>query len=364
MKRYLPFLMMLPLGMYAYACSSNSSDDGGGTNPPGSSGDPNPGGSSGNPNPGSSGNPNPGPGTDDPNQNPIDGIDPPKSILQTDTYTDGPVWHAGEKVLFYTAPYGGGGVFRMRTDGSSRKVRDGLTTDGTNVQIGNTVDMAGNLITIDYLEITRASAAIDGGAPAMIANGFNNPANNIYQKFDSLNDAVVRKDGTIYVTDPGYAVPAPGATANRIYRILPDNTVTVADSFDDVPRPNGIALSPDQTELYIGFGQPATAAGFPFIRKYHVGEDGSLGEYSKWVDVDPAESMPDGIEVDTHGNVYVATAQGINVYKPDATKLGVIAVPEQPTGMAFGGEDMKTLYITTTGANIWQTKVKVAGIAQ
>lgn len=359
MKRYLPFLMMLPLGMYAYACSSNSSDDGGGTNPPGSSGNPDPG-SSGNPNPGgSSGNPNPGPGTDDPNQNPIDGIDAPKVLYQVDTYTDGPIWSADQKVFFYTAPYGGGGVYRMRTDASIRKVRDGFvgSTDG-NVQIGNTIDKAGNLITIDALDVVRASAALDAGAPEVIANGFNNGA--VFQKFDSLNDAVVGKDGSIYVTDPGYT---PTVVSNRIYRIAPDKTVTVLDAFDDVPRPNGIAFSPDQSELYVGFGQPAGTT-LPFVRKYHMNDDGTLGEASRWVDIDPLDSSPDGIEVDTHGNVYVATKQGIIVYKPDATKIGIIAVPEVPTGMAFGGDDMKTLFITSQGASIWTTKVKVAGIAQ
>ncbi|AKU99250.1 Gluconolactonase [Labilithrix luteola] len=357
MKRYLPFLLMLPLGMYAYACSSNSSDNGGGTtNPPG--GEP-PGGSSGNPNPpGSSGNPNPGPGTDDPNQNPIDGIDQVKVILTTNEYTDGPIWHAGQKFLFFTTPLGASALYRMRADGTVKKIRDGSTTEA-NPMNTNTVDPAGNLVTIDALDVVRASAVGDAGAPEMVANGFVDKGT--FQKFDSLKNGVVMKDGSMFLTDPGYGLNT--LTANRIYRVAPDKTVTVMDSFEDIPRPTGLALNPDQTEVYVGFTQPM-AGTLPYIRKYHVNEDGTLGESGKWVDIDPETSTPDGIEVDTHGNVYVATAQGINVYKSDATKIGVIAVPEQPTGMAFGGDDMKTLYITTQGINIWQVKLKVAGIAQ
>ena len=58
-------------------------------------------------------------------------------------------------------------------------------------------------------------------------------------------------------------------------------------------------------------------------------------------------------------------AKGIKITSlEDGTKIGIVAVPEQPTGMAFGGPDLKSLYITTQGTKIWQVDVKVPGIAQ
>jgi gluconolactonase len=189
---------------------------------------------------------------------------------------------------------------------------------------------------------------LDGGAPA--GDG----------TFDTLNDVVARKDGTLYVTDPGYfATPV----ANRIYRIDPSGVVQVVEAFDDVPRPNGIALSPDEKTLYVGFAAPVQGT-LPFIRKYIVNDDGTLGEWTKFADIGPGDSTPDGLAVDTVGNVYVATRAGVEVFKPGGQSWGVIPIPEKPTGMTFGGPDMTTLYVTTEGVKIWQLKAKLAGISQ
>lgn len=358
MKRILPLMLVIPIAAYAYACSNKSEDPAPPTDPS-TPGDPDPG--TGNPDPGT-GNPDPGtgnpdPGTTDPNANPIEGIAEAKPILQTDAFTDGPIWHEAQGVLFFATPLGNGALYRMRPDGSAKKVRDGDPASGS-IPIGNTVDKAGNLINIMSQNIVRGGAAVDAGALETIANGWTN--NTVFQKFDTLNDAVVRDDGVMFVTDPGYfGTPV----ANRIFRVAADKTVTVADAFEDVPRPNGIAFMPGQTELLVGFSQPMEGT-MPYIRKYHLNEDGTLGEAAKFIDVDPADSAPDGIEVDTSGNIYVATKAGIAVYKNDGTKLGVVPVPEVPTGMAFGNKDMKSLYVTTQGTRIWELRVNVPGIAQ
>ena len=86
----------------------------------------------------------------------------------------------------------------------------------------------------------------------------------------------------------------------------------------------------------------------------------TIGEKSESFDDVPRH----GVEVDQAGNVYVAAKAGIRVFKSDATKIGVVAVPEQPTAMGFGGKDLKTLYITTTGSKIFSITVNVPGIVQ
>ena len=363
MKRILPLLLVLSLGATAFGCKNKNDDDNTGT--PGTGGE-----QPGTGEPGAPGTPG-APTAEEANTNPVDGLEAPTAILEAGAFTDGPVWHAGMGVLFFTTPLGNGALFRMLPDGRVLKVREGVNTEGTQ-PIGNTVSPTGEIVTVEAKRVVRS--APEGGAPTVIAVQYTGadapppdplnpnapPPAAATGAFDTLNDVVARKDGTLYVTDPGYfATPA----ANRIYRIDPAGTVQVVEAFDDVPRPNGIALAPDEKTLYVGFAAPI-AGTLPFIRKYIVNEDGTLGEWTKFVDIGPGDSSPDGLAVDKVGNVYVATRAGIEVFKPDGTVWGTIAVPEKPTGLTFGGEDMKTLYITTEGVKVWQLKAKLAGLSQ
>lgn len=352
MKRTLPFLLVLPLLAAGYACSSSDSGGDG----PAATQDPNDPG-----NPGGPGGPGgPGePGGDELSRNPIEGIAPAKAVLETGAFTDGPVWHAELGLLFFTAPLGEGALYRMLPDGRVLRVREGARALGT-TPIANTVAANGDLVTVEAKRIVRGYPGPDGGEPVVVATGFAGGGDAGAGQFDTLNDVVVRKDGTMYVTDPGYfAEPI----ANRIYRISPQGQVQVVEAFEDVPRPNGIALSPDEKTLYVGFTQPMQGT-LPFVRQYIVNDDGTLGEWTKFVDVEPADSTPDGLAVDKAGNVYVAVKGGIEVFKSDGAKVGRVDVPEKPTGLAFGGEEMKTLYVTTEGVKLWELEVNVPGIAQ
>ena len=350
MKRHLSLLLVLPIGLYA-ACASKSGDpqSGGGEQAPGTG------------QPAASGGPatpaGPGATPGDMTKSPIEGIAPAKIALDTGAFTSGPIWSAKESVLFFTTPLGQGGLYRMRPDGTATKVLDGDATTGTQ-PIGNTIDKSGNLFTIEAKRIMKGGVAADAGAPTAIAMGYDDGDAGT-AGFDTLKDAVVGANGTIYATDPGYfAAPV----ANRIYRITPQGKVVVVETFEDVPRPNGVALTPDGKGLYVGFSQPVQGTK-PFVRKYVVNADGTLGANAKFLDLDN-DTQPDGIEVDQAGNVFIATKGGIAVFKSDATKIGVVAVPEQPTGMAFAGKDLKTLYVTTQGTRIFELTVNIAGIVQ
>jgi gluconolactonase len=349
MKRYLSLLLVLPVGVFA-ACSSNGTSAP--NNGPAAVGtvqtnDPNA--------PAAPGGPTAT--SDELAKNPIEGIAAAKLTLDTGAATDGAIWSVKEGVLFFTTPLGEGGLYRMLPDGTTTKVRAGNPATGA-VPIGNTIDKAGNLITIEAKRIMRGGAAADAGAPMPFATGYPDVDAGV-APFDTLKGGVVSADGNVYATDPGYFV-AP--VANRIYRITPAGKVTVVEAFENVPRPNGIALTPDGKGLYVGFTQPETGIK-PYVRRYVVNADGSVGGQVKFVDLD-MDTQPDGVEVDQAGNVFVATKSGIVVFKSDGTKLGVVPVPEQPTGMAYGGKDLKTLYITTLGTKIFELTLNVPGIVQ
>jgi len=291
-------------------------------------------------------------------KNPIQGVGTAKVLIDTGSYTDGPVWHAGENVLFFTVPIGDGdvpGLYRVRPDGSAMKVRGG-TIKGGDVPIGNAVDGNGALVTAEAKRLVRGAPNAE---PAVVATGY--PSEKGTSPFDTLNDVVVHKNGSMYVSDPGYfAEPPP--QANRLYRIGADGVVTVADTFQDVPRPNGVALSPDQKILYVAFERPPAGIK-PYVEKYFLKDDGTLAEHSHFAELE-IDASPDGVEVDKAGNVYVANKAGVTVFKADGKKIGNVAIPEQPTGIAFGGTDLKTLYVTTQGTKIYSVKVNVTGINQ
>lgn len=363
MKRILPLLMALPLGIYA--CSDDSSDSGTqapGTETPGTETPGTPG------TPGGPGGPG-APTADELTMNPTEGVAPAASVAQPNQFTDGPVWSAALGVLFFSTPLSDYGVFRMKPDGSILKIRN---NDVNTPPIGNTLNAAGELITVEAKRILRAPADGQNVDPTVIATSWSGgvppPPNDAGQPqgdgtFDTLNDVVARKDGTLYVTDPGYF--AQGFFQNRIYRVDPAGAVQVVEAFNDAPRPNGIALSPDEKALYVGFEKPIQGTP-PFIRKYNVNDDGTLGEWIKFADLTP-DSGPDGLAVDRVGNVYVAMNGGIQVHKPTGEVWGMITLADatqKPTGLTFGGADLKTLYVTTDKSNIFAVSAKIPGLSQ
>lgn len=161
--------------------------------------------------------------------------------------------------------------------------------------------------------------------------------------FNSPNDVVVAKDGAIYFTDPVYGSfqgvrPAP-KLRNQVYRFDPYTNVTrvVADGFT---RPNGVAFNTDQSILYItdtgsiiGDGTldlqgPAT------VYAYNVRPDGNLA--NSRVFAYTTNGVPDGVKIDTNGNLYTGEGDGIAVYNPKGDLIGKILVTGGCSNFAIG----------------------------
>ena len=169
------------------------------------------------------------------------------------------------------------------------------------------------------------------------------------KKYNSPNDACFAKDGTMYFTDPPYGLPAGADDPTRetdysgVYRVAKDGTVTLID--DELERPNGIALSPDEKTLYVANSHGPRA----IWMAYPLNEDGTVTSKKVFHDVTEQvgkrKGMPDGLKVDGSGTVFATAPGGVWVFTPEGEHLGTIVTEQFASNVALS-PDEKTLYIT------------------
>ena len=170
-------------------------------------------------------------------------------------------------------------------------------------------------------------------------------------RLNSPNDVVVAADGAIWFTDPSYGIQKPeeGHPGEEEYgdrHVLRLDPVTglARPVVIDVDSPNGLAFSPDGSLLYV-----ADSAGPErghAIHVYDVVDGGRAKNGRVFVEVEPG--VPDGIRVDTDGNVWSSSGSGLQVYSPQGEVLLEVPVPEPMANLCFGGEDGTTLYIAAS----------------
>ncbi len=167
------------------------------------------------------------------------------------------------------------------------------------------------------------------------------------KRFSSPNDLVFKSDGALYITDPPYGLvkqdqdPTKEIKFNGVYRYA-DGKVTPV--IRDLTRPNGIAFSPDEKYLYISNSDEKHKVWM----RYQVQPDGSVKDGKLIFDAtgEKDSGNPDGMKVDSQGNLYCAGPGGLWIFSPDGKHLGTIKPGETPANCNWGGPDRKTLYIT------------------
>lgn len=183
--------------------------------------------------------------------------------------------------------------------------------------------------------------------------------------FVGPNDVTIDGKGRLYFTDlPGgavYRIDAPG----RVERIL---------ATPEIQQPNGIQISPDDKQLYLVESNRAEG-GARMIRAYDLRPDGTVGNMRVHYNFYPGRSA-DGISIDTQGNLYASagmsqprgssetldTKTGVYVISPQGKLIKFVPIPEDLiTNNAFGGSDMKTLYVTA-GKTLYKIPTEIAGL--
>lgn len=171
------------------------------------------------------------------------------------------------------------------------------------------------------------------------------------RKFSSPNDVIRMKNGVMFFTDPPYgfkkfdAAPEKEQPFNGVYRRAADGTVTVIEK--ELVRPNGVALSPDESILYVTQSEPTKA----IINAYSLDKDGNVTGKRLFLDVtdlvsEKAPGLPDGITVAADGTVFTSGPGGILVISKDGKRLGRIN-DGKPTANCKFGDDGRTLYLTS-----------------
>ena len=260
---------------------------------------------------------------------------------------EGPVWWAEGRYLLFNDIHTARRMKYVPGQGAT------VAMEKTNEANGLTRDLQGRLVSAEHLT-RRVTRYEPDGSLTVIANSFQG------KRLLRPNDVIVKSDGSIYFTDPGgNAAPEQwDVTISGVYRVSAD-LGSMSLIIDDMVRPNGLAFSPDESMLYVADSRRR------HVRAYDVLPNGTIAKDTSRVFVDlggPEPGVPDGIKVDTAGNLYSGGGGGLYIMDSKGRKLGRI-VHGQPatTNIAFGGDDWKTLYFTTR-STLFSVAVKIAGV--
>lgn len=188
------------------------------------------------------------------------------------------------------------------------------------------------------------------------------------KKLNSPNDLAVGPDGAIWFTDPPYGLegidqsPLKQQAANRVYRLAPDGKLTAVES--ELHFPNGIAFSPDGRTLYVSNSDPKNAV----IIAFDVSSGGKVSRRRIFADLTALADqglpgLPDGMTVDQYGNLWAAGPGGVHVFTPQGRELGLISTGAVVSNCTFGGQDGRTLFMTSThGLATIRTEVRGAPV--
>ena len=255
-----------------------------------------------------------------PNQSPVE-------IAGGFQFTEGPVWHPEGYLLFSDIP--ADTIYRYVPGGVPEPY---LSPSGNSN--GLTFDREGRLVACEHGGRRVSRRGGDGSMETVVDR-------HAGKRLNSPNDIVVHSGGAIFFTDPPYGIdPDPGEQGfNGVYRVDPDGSITLLN--ETMNRPNGLALSVDESLLYVDDSRNRHVLAYPLDGELGVGESSVL------VDMDvPAQGGPDGMKLDSQGNLYVTGPGGLWVVTPEGEHLGTVEFPQLPANLCFGGDSLTTIYVT------------------
>jgi gluconolactonase len=273
-------------------------------------------------------------------------VDPnaePEVLAAGFSTTEGPVWDLeSDRLIFNDVP---GAVTYEWSEGRGLQV----LREESNKACGAAIDLEGRLLTCEHA--TSQLTRWDGDERTVIADKFDGA------ELNSPNDVIVDRVGRIYFTDPHFGRLDDHYGRERPYHLdfrgvyLVDDDGTVVLLADDFETPNGLCLSPDGAQMYVNDTFRS------HIRRFDVAADGTLSGGSIFFTMNDEWKLdnhgsPDGMKVDSEGNVYCTGPGGVWVIDPDGNHLGIIRIPARATNFTFGGPDLSWLYATAANGHV------------
>ena len=297
---------------------------------------------------------------------PVDTESRPVDVATTVAFTEGPTVDQNGTVYFTDIP--NSRIMTLSPEGELETFRQ-----PSNRANGLIFDSEWRLLACEGGEgdlpprVTRTN--VETGEVEVIADAYDG------EPLNQPNDLTIDGQGRIYFTDRPALDPAdrPGGEVHGVYRVDPDGTIERILTEPEIERPNGIVISPDDRTLYLIEAHPDEGHA-RMIRAYDLAEDGTVSNMRVFHDFYPGRSG-DGMTIDSEGNLYVAaglhrlrgtsetldTECGVHVFSPDGELIELIPIPEDTvTNAAFGGDDLKTLYVTA-GKTVFRIRTDVTG---
>ena len=271
---------------------------------------------------------------------------------------EGPAWQAATRSLYFT---GDNRISRLDSNGVTHVFRE--PSGGAN---GLRFDHEGRLLTCEAGN-RRVARTETNGTITVLADLFEG------EKFNSPNDIATDSKGRIYFTDPRYGSrDTMEMQIEGVYRVDAPGKVTRVIG-RELQRPNGILVTPDDKYLFVADNNNNLIGGARKLWRFNLDGNGNVHPASQKLIFDWQTSRgPDGIKMDRAGRLFVAgglnTANfpfetsgpysgGVYVLSTDGELLDFISIPEdEVTNCVFGGDDLKTLFITA-GGTLWSVRV-------
>ena len=284
---------------------------------------------------------------------------------------EGPAWHPDLGLL----TSGGGHIWRRDKDGRQSIHRENAGTNGL------LFDRQGRLIMCQpaYRRVSRLE--LDGSL-TVLADNYEG------KRFNQPNDLTVDSKDRIYFSDPQYGdrskmelLDAAGKQIEGVYRIDAPGRVTRIITHE-VDRPNGLVITANEKQLgdkylFVADNNNNTVGGAHKLWRFDLNADGTPDFATQKLLYDwKLTRGPDGMKLDSAGRLFVAAGlnkqnppfetqdkptAGVYVFTQDGQLLDFVPIPrDETTNCAFGGDDLKTLFITA-GGSLFSIRASIPG---
>jgi gluconolactonase len=230
---------------------------------------------------------------------------------------------------------------------------------------GNTFDWEGRQLSCEH-GTRRVVRYEHSGAVTVLADKWDG------KRLNAPNDIVVHPDGGIWFTDPGYGSmvnyeghKAPLEIKEAVYRIDPKSG-QMAMVTDELNKPNGLCFSPDYKRLYIADTSSPNPKGIQVWDVVDGTKLKSMQPFTSMAMEGMKTGMADGIRADVDGNIWAAAGwvgrgyDGVQIFAPDGTRIGMILLPEICANLCFGGVKRNRLFMAAS-QSIYAVYVETQG---